>query len=69
VEDYFTPSFLTAVPPAQIKAISDSFAAQYGKALAIAAIQRNGPNSATLQVEYEKAIANHRYNGRTVDPE
>ncbi|MBK6707834.1 MAG: serine hydrolase [Sphingomonadales bacterium] len=57
VEDYFTPSFLTAVPPAQIKAISDSFAAQYGKALAIAAIQRNGPNSATLQVEYEKAIA------------
>lgn len=57
VEEYFTPSFLTAVSPAQFKAISDSFTAQYGKALAIAAIQRNGPNSATLQVEYEKAIA------------
>jgi beta-lactamase class A len=57
VEEYFTSSFLAAVPPAQFKAISDSFTAQYGKALAIAAIQRNGPNSATLQVEYEKAIA------------
>lgn len=57
VDEYFTPSFLLAVPPAQFKAISESFTAQYGKAIAIAAIQRHTPNSATLQVEYEKAIA------------
>ena len=34
-EAFFTPSFLAAVPPAQIKAISDSFTQQYGKALSV----------------------------------
>lgn len=53
----FTPSFLAAVPPAQFKAISDSFVQQYGKALTVQSVQRNGPNNATLKVEYEKAVA------------
>ena len=53
----FTPSFLAAVPPAQFKAISDSFVQQYGKALTVQSVQRNGPNNAILKVEYEKAIA------------
>lgn len=56
-EAFFTPSFLAAVPPAQIKAISDSFTQQYGKALSVQSVQRSGSNNATLQVEYEKAIA------------
>ncbi|MBP6379792.1 MAG: hypothetical protein KA312_05185, partial [Sphingorhabdus sp.] len=56
-EAFFTPSFLAAVPPAQIKAISDSFTQQYGKALSVQSVQRNGTNNATLQVEYEKAVA------------
>ena len=54
-EAFFASSFLAAVPPAQIKAISDSFVKQYGKALSVSAVQRNGSNNATLQVEYEKA--------------
>ena len=53
----FTPSFLAAVPPEQFKAISDSFVQQYGKALSVQSVQRNGPNNAILKVEYEKAIA------------
>lgn len=56
-EAFFTPSFLAAVPPAQIKAISDNFTQQYGKALSVQSVQRNGTNNATLQVEYEKAVA------------
>ena len=53
----FTPSFLAAVPPAQFKAISDSFVQQYGKALSVQSVQRNGPNNALLKIEYEKAVA------------
>ena len=55
-EAFFTPSFLAAVPPAQIKSISDSFTQQYGKALSVQSVQRSGTNNATLQVEYEKAV-------------
>ncbi|MEQ1550182.1 serine hydrolase [Sphingorhabdus sp.] len=57
LDTFFTPSFLAAIPPAQIKAISDSFTQQYGKALSVQSVQRSGSNNATLQVEYEKAIA------------
>ncbi len=57
VEDYFTPSFLTAVPPTQLKAITSSLHTQYGKAITVTGVNRNGPNSATLTVELERAIA------------
>ena len=55
-EDFFTASFLTAVPPAQIKAIATSLSAQHGKAIQVMRIERKSPNSATLTVEYERAI-------------
>lgn len=57
LEEYFTASFLTAVPPAQMNAVTASLSAQYGKAIQVLAIDRKGPNSATLRVEYERAIA------------
>ena len=56
LEDYFTASFLTAVPPAQINAISASLLAQYGKAVQIRSIDRKGPNSAILKVDFERAV-------------
>lgn len=68
LEDFFTPSFLAAVPPAQFKAISESFARQYGPAIAISSVQRYGPNSAVLQVEYEKAIATIEITVESVAP-
>lgn len=57
VEDYFTPGFLAVVPPAQFKAISASLTAQYGKTLKVIAVDKKGPNSATLTVELERGIA------------
>lgn len=57
VEDYFTPGFLAAVPPAQFKAISASLTAQYGKTLRVITVVKKGPNSATLTVELERGIA------------
>lgn len=56
-EDYFAPSFLAAVPAVQIKMLSDQFIAQHGKPLKIIAVEPNGPNSAAIKIEYEKAIA------------
>ena len=55
-DDFFTVSFLTAVPQAQIKAIAASLSAQHGKAIQVMRIERKSPNSATLTVEYERAI-------------
>ena len=57
VADYFTPSFLTAVPPAQLKAIMASLRTQYGKAIKVVGVDRTGPNSAILTVELERAVA------------
>jgi beta-lactamase class A len=56
-EDYFSPSFLAAVPATQIKALSDQFIAQHGKPLRVIAVEPQGPNSAAIKIEYEKAIA------------
>jgi hypothetical protein len=56
LESYFTPSFLTAIPPAQFKEITGSFTQQHGAALKIASVKRNGPNNAVVEVEYERAV-------------
>lgn len=56
LEEYFTTSFLTAVPPAQMNAITASLSTQFGKAVQVLTVDRKGPNSATLTVEYERAI-------------
>lgn len=56
LDDYFTPSFLVAIPPAQFKAIAASFTQQHGPAIRIASVERKNPNSATIEVEYEKAV-------------
>lgn len=56
-DEYFSPSFLAAVPPAQLKALSDQIIAQNGKPLGILTVEAKGPGSASLKIEYEKAIA------------
>ena len=56
-EEYFSPTFLAAVPPAQLKALSDQFIAQYGKPEKIIAVEMQGTNGATIKIEFEKAIA------------
>jgi hypothetical protein len=56
-EQFFTASFLAAVPPVQFKQVSDSFTAQYGKPLKVVEFKRDGDYSATVKLEFEKAIA------------
>lgn len=55
--DYFAPSFLALVPDAQLKALFDQFIPQYGQPLRILSINRQGPSGATVEIEYERAIA------------
>jgi Beta-lactamase enzyme family len=54
--DYFTPAFLSAVPPAQLKALSAQVVAQYGKPLRILNVEPRGPSGATVKIKFEKAI-------------
>jgi Beta-lactamase enzyme family len=56
-DDYFTTSFIAAVPAAQFKQITTNFITQYGQPLRIVSIEKKGINHATVRVEYEKAIA------------
>jgi beta-lactamase class A len=56
LEDYFAPSFLKAVPAAQIAALSSQLVAQHGKPLKIANVAYKGVNSATVRIEFERAF-------------
>lgn len=56
-EDYFSPTFLAAVPAAQFKAITDGLIAQYGKPQKVTGMSRRNPNGASLKVAFEKAVA------------
>lgn len=56
-EDYFAASFLSAVPAAQIKAISDQIVAQNGMPLKVVEAKAAGLHSAAVKVEFEKAVA------------
>jgi len=56
-EDYFSPTFLAAVPAAQFKAISDSLKSQYGKPLHLVSVSPARSNGATLKLAFEKAVA------------
>lgn len=58
LDDFFAPSFLAAVPEAQMKALSAQLSAQYGAPLKVLSIIPSGPSSASIRIEYEKAIAN-----------
>jgi beta-lactamase class A len=56
LEQYFSPTFLAAVPPAQIKAISQSVIAQYGQPLKVISFTKNRPSGGTVKLAFEKAI-------------
>lgn len=56
-ENYFSSTFLAAVPSAQFKAISQSLNAQYGKPLHIVSVTPARSNGATVKLAFEKAVA------------
>lgn len=57
LEEYFAPSFLTAVPAAQLIGIIDSLTAQYGQPLYVVSDTRRGKTGATVQYAFERATA------------
>ncbi|MGB5078145.1 MAG: serine hydrolase [Sphingorhabdus sp.] len=56
-EDYFAPAFLAAVPAEQLKQLSVQFISLHGQPIRVVDVQPKGSNSATIRIEFEKAIA------------
>ncbi len=56
----FSPEFLAAVPPAQLRTIGDQLRAQYGAVRALAGIAPQSPTAGTLHVETERATLHVR---------
>jgi beta-lactamase class A len=56
-DQYFSPTFLAAVPSAQVKAISESVIAQYGPPQRVAGITKSRNNGATMKLAFAKAVA------------
>jgi beta-lactamase class A/predicted secreted protein len=57
LDQYFSPTFLAAVPPAQFKSVSDSVRTQYGEPQKVVSVNRGRPNGATVKLAFEKAVA------------
>jgi beta-lactamase class A len=57
LEEYFTPEFFVAVPPAQFKEILSGLVAQFGQPINVTEVQKIDASSATLKVEFERGIA------------
>jgi beta-lactamase class A len=57
LDQYFSPTFLAAVPPEQFKEVSDSVRAQYGEPQKVVSLIRSRPNGATVKLAFEKGIA------------
>lgn len=53
---FFAPSFLAQVPIAQMRAISQSLAAQNGPVTGVESIERASPQSGTVVIGYERAM-------------
>lgn len=56
-DEFFAPSFLAAVPEEQLKALSDQLITEHGSPLRILSVAPQGPSSATVKIEYQRAIA------------
>lgn len=54
---FFAPSFQTAIPEAQFKAITTSLIAQYGRPLAVDDTTSTNGRSGTVQLRFEKGVA------------
>lgn len=54
---FFAPSFQTAIPEAQFKAIATSLITQYGRPLAVDGATTTNGRSGTVQLRFEKGVA------------
>ncbi len=54
--EFFSPTFLNAIPPEKFNEVRNSLHAQYGEPVKIASFVKSRPNGATIKLAYEKAI-------------
>ncbi len=57
LDDVFTPAFLAAVPPAQLRKIIDSMEAENGRILAVEEVKPLGSGAARFKMRMERAVA------------
>jgi beta-lactamase class A len=57
LDDYFSTTFLAAVPPAQFKAVTDSMIAQYGRPLRVLSSTKSRASGSTVKLAFEKGVA------------
>ena len=55
--EVFAPSFLAAVPEAQLQALTQQLSAQFGALQGLESVTPSGPSAATIAIRFEKAIA------------
>jgi beta-lactamase class A len=67
-EQYFSPTFLAAVPPAQLKTVIESLITQYGQPLRIVSATKNRANGSTVKLAFEKGIATVEIDAETATP-
>jgi beta-lactamase class A len=63
--EYFTPEFLAAVPPAQLKAVIDGVVAQHGAVQAIDRVEAQDSVRGTVFVRFERSVGRFQM---TIDP-
>ncbi len=64
-QDYFTPEFLAAVPPAQFQAVIASVTAQQGQPLAVKKISRSDDQNAVVELTFAASVGTLRL---VIDP-
>ncbi|WP_373488527.1 serine hydrolase [Blastomonas sp.] len=52
----FTPDFIAAVPPAQLKTVIDGLKAQFGEALSVEAVRPTDARAASIDIRFEQAV-------------
>ena len=56
LDSYFAPSFLEAVPADKFTELAKSLITNFGQPVRVTEVHKTGPNSAKLQIAYEKAV-------------
>jgi beta-lactamase class A len=66
--DYFSPTFLAAIPPEQFNPVRDSLIAQYGPPVKVASFVKSRANGATVKLAFSKAIVTVELDVEAADP-
>ena len=57
IDQIFTPAFLAAVPPAQLREVAQSLRSQYGQAVAARVMAKQGPFAGQIELDFPAGVA------------